>query len=1064
MSVSTGRAGLLSSAAISVTGFIALSSSSAALALCDVSAETVICGTTTTTDTTNAGATPAVDRNYPAATLGAAFTGTVSNGTSINGFGLAFTNTAGGANALNVINNGVVQVDSGYTPFQGGSAAISINASNATSVNYSGTGNLVNLGTGDGLDIATTGSGSVVANVGGDVTATGPASGGIVLSSSGTGANLQLTTISGRTVRSGGVVGEYLVISNAASNGTLQLTNNASVLSPVSAPNTLATGLFADQYGFGSVTVVNSGAIGSAADRLTGFGISADILNSDSTATLSLLSGPGSIYADTGIRTVNVGSGASTVTTGGGLIAANTSGIIASGTTGSITVATGSGAVNGGGLAGIGIRVGNGSGAVSISTGGTASGGAYGIQAVSTDVQTILIGGATAGATAGIHSDSIGARTVSVGASGNVTGATQAILFDNFGRATVNNSGIIGAASTVLAINGAAASTTTVANNTGGVLNGRVTLGVGADSLINTGTFNSQGVNDFGAGADVFNNAAGGVLNILGNTTFANLETLTQNGRINLNNFTLTGSAIAFVNGSTGFIDTSSSAAIAGFTSFSNSGTLDLAAGTFTVPVAAFANNAGGVVIADEGLTTITGQTTFNNAGTIRLQDGVTGDVLTLASPYVGSGASALAIDAASFSSDRLVSGAASGSTLINVNLLDTGFISPTGQLVIDNVTSTAGAFSLGAINATPLLAYSLQQRGADYFLTAAPTLAAFEPLSLAAAAVDMWYQSADEVIAQTRLPHNNDGWAIWGKVYASRTKSNFNNDATISGVTYAVPDRTSNHRYGLQGGVDFGFGGGRFGVTGGYEYDKANSAANVRLKGWNIGAYGQFGGETGFHGEGLFKYDHYKVSVRSGAFIGNSSRGHSTGVDGALGYRFPIGNASLDANIGLSHVWTKLGDIDAFGFNYDYDKISSTRGRAGLRAVFGSSGWRPYVDATVYHESRGRGRVALFDSVNTYDLGVSNKGAWVRGEVGIGGPSNGAGSILAAWGELGDRKGVGLRLGFRFGSGHEEMPPPPPPPPPSPPPPATQTCSDGSVILASDTCPPPPLPEPEKG
>ena len=53
--------------------------------------------------------------------------------------------------------------------------------------------------------------------------------------------------------------------------------------------------------------------------------------------------------------------------------------------------------------------------------------------------------------------------------------------------------------------------------------------------------------------------------------------------------------------------------------------------------------------------------------------------------------------------------------------------------------------------------------------------------------------------------------------------------------------------------------------------------------------------------------------------------------------------------------------------------------------------------------------------------------------------------------------------------------PPPPepvvaPPTPPPPPPPATQTCPDGSVILATDVCPapppppPPPPPEPERG
>jgi len=50
-------------------------------------------------------------------------------------------------------------------------------------------------------------------------------------------------------------------------------------------------------------------------------------------------------------------------------------------------------------------------------------------------------------------------------------------------------------------------------------------------------------------------------------------------------------------------------------------------------------------------------------------------------------------------------------------------------------------------------------------------------------------------------------------------------------------------------------------------------------------------------------------------------------------------------------------------------------------------------------------------------------------------------------------------------------LPPAPlPPPPPPPPPPATQTCPDGSVILATDACPvpppppPPPAPEPERG
>ena len=58
----------------------------------------------------------------------------------------------------------------------------------------------------------------------------------------------------------------------------------------------------------------------------------------------------------------------------------------------------------------------------------------------------------------------------------------------------------------------------------------------------------------------------------------------------------------------------------------------------------------------------------------------------------------------------------------------------------------------------------------------------------------------------------------------------------------------------------------------------------------------------------------------------------------------------------------------------------------------------------------------------------------------------------------------------YRFGARAAPMAPPPPPPPPAPPPPATQTCADGSVVLATEPCPvpppppPPPPPAPERG
>jgi hypothetical protein len=67
------------------------------------------------------------------------------------------------------------------------------------------------------------------------------------------------------------------------------------------------------------------------------------------------------------------------------------------------------------------------------------------------------------------------------------------------------------------------------------------------------------------------------------------------------------------------------------------------------------------------------------------------------------------------------------------------------------------------------------------------------------------------------------------------------------------------------------------------------------------------------------------------------------------------------------------------------------------------------------------------------------------------------------------ERNALELNLRRNYGFGHTcaealQLVWPPPPPP------ATQTCPDGSVILATDTCPapppppPPPPPAPERG
>ncbi len=326
------RARLLSGAALGLG--LTITAASPAQAQCVVTATTVTCATTTTTDTTNAGGTPAADRHYPVDTSAAAFTGTVNAGATVDGFGLAFTNTVGGTNALNVVNNGTVQINTGNTATQGGSAALGINAIGATPVNYSGTGSIINLSTtGAGLSINSTGTGNIAAAVGGNVTNSSIFNYAVELGQSGTAGNISVTTAAGTTIRSpGGGIGAF--VSNAASAGTVSITNNATIASPVAAPNTLQIGIAGVSLGTGAVTIVNNGAIGTTTDRTLTAGIIGQIANAASTAALSI-TGSGAIFSSgLGIFATNTGSGTTTVNYTGAINTTGANGVDVDATTG----------------------------------------------------------------------------------------------------------------------------------------------------------------------------------------------------------------------------------------------------------------------------------------------------------------------------------------------------------------------------------------------------------------------------------------------------------------------------------------------------------------------------------------------------------------------------------------------------------------------------------------------------------------------------------------------------------------------------------------------------------
>ena len=112
MTLSVSRGRLLAGAAL---GFgLAVLAPQQAQAACTVTPAatpvtgTVVCADTTTTNTTFTGTNPSLHREYEVDTSGGDVTATVNTDAVVDGNGLAFTNTVGGANTLNVINNGTI--------------------------------------------------------------------------------------------------------------------------------------------------------------------------------------------------------------------------------------------------------------------------------------------------------------------------------------------------------------------------------------------------------------------------------------------------------------------------------------------------------------------------------------------------------------------------------------------------------------------------------------------------------------------------------------------------------------------------------------------------------------------------------------------------------------------------------------------------------------------------------------------------------------------------------------------------------------------------------------------
>jgi outer membrane immunogenic protein len=196
-----------------------------------------------------------------------------------------------------------------------------------------------------------------------------------------------------------------------------------------------------------------------------------------------------------------------------------------------------------------------------------------------------------------------------------------------------------------------------------------------------------------------------------------------------------------------------------------------------------------------------------------------------------------------------------------------------------------------------------------------------------------------------------------------------------------------------------------------------------------------------------------------------------SAGVDAFVSRNFVLG---IEAS--YLHSRAKNVTADALG---ETTRQSSGEWGAALRAgVMSSPSTLVYVKGGIVSNKQ---RVT-FDPVAPLGLTTSSRDR-LRGYLVGAGIEQLIGDhvYLKAEGRYANYKGDSSRItallgiGVLFGSPAEPVvvaPPPPLPPAPEPVAPATQTCPDGSVILATDACPappvemapPPPPPAPERG
>jgi uncharacterized protein with beta-barrel porin domain len=541
-------------ALVSGTAAWLLGTPQSALAACTVTAapNIVTCASsTTTTDTTNtnAFATSSSDREQ-LFTAGAGVLATVNPAITIDGYGLAITNTQVGANGNVVIGHG-----GSITLGSFSNAAFKITSTGGT-VTYSGNGAVSDGGQNtralfmSGASVSATVGGTVSGSEG--IRADVPAGAGTVTvtnTAAVTGINtaIEANGIDGLvTVNGQGAITGSVGIA-AFSDGTGGATVATTAAGTINATN-VGIGILSQGTG-GSISVTTGGAID--ATNFAGQGISARITNAANAGTVGVHANAnvtGGSVSNSGILALSNGTGAVTVDGSGRVAGAD--GIVAIqnnnavGTNAGVHVGGTGATAAGSGGAGTGIFAqiagANNAGNILVDRSGTILGFNSGIVARTAGAGSVTVTTASdltsfnrairTSATTGLTTITVNGGTVQGRVGGAIDAASAGTVIINNNATIQNRSGlaedsVVQTSAAAATINNAQTMTGTVSMVGGGIntINNSGTWNtrfdstfVGASAVNNSGTINVANAATFGGSPATLTNQAGGILNLAG--------------------------------------------------------------------------------------------------------------------------------------------------------------------------------------------------------------------------------------------------------------------------------------------------------------------------------------------------------------------------------------------------------------------------------------------------------------------------------------------------------------------------------------------------------------------